>query len=120
MKTRILMLGAAGLLFAASASLAAPTELQRYSDQARAKAQSLLDATGLDLKSQSVSVRATIDPWGRLYDMRVVRSSGSRETDLAVETVLKKVVATSAPLELTDGAVTMTVGEAPIVEAKAP
>ena len=120
MKTQILALSAAGLVFAASASHAAPSELQRYAEQAQAKAHVLLSATGLDFTARSVSVRASIDPDGRLGKLQVVRSSGSRDTDLAVEAVLKKVVASNAPLQLTDGAVTLNVTGAPIVQAKAP
>jgi hypothetical protein len=120
MMTRILLLSAAGLLFTASASLAAPSELQHYTDRAQAKAQALLSTTGLDFKAQPVSVRATVNPDGRLNGMQVVRSSGSRDTDLAVETVLRKIVVTDPPLGLTGGAVTLNVSAAPLVQAKAP
>ena len=120
MNTRILALSAAGLLFAASASQAAVSELQHYTDKAQARAETLLRATGLDFNTQSVSVRATVGLDGRLSGLRVVRSSGSPDTDRAVETVLRKIVVADTPLGLTDGAVTLNVGPAPIAEAKVP
>ena len=119
MNTQLLALAAAALLSAASISRAAPSELQRYTDRAEARAQVLLHASGLDFATQSVSVRATVNPDGRLGPTQVLRSSGSRADDLAVETVLRKIVMANPPLGLTDGAVTLNVGGARIVEAKA-
>ena len=119
MKTRFLALSAAGLLFA-SASHAAVSELQQYTDRAQARAASLLRKTGLDFNAQPVSVRATIGLDGQLRGLQVVRSSGSPDTDRAVKTVLRRILLLNAPLGLTDGAVTLNVGQAPIVQAKAP
>ncbi len=119
MKTQVFLLSAAALILAAAPTWAAPSETQRYADRAKAEAQSLLRATRLDLKGHSVSVRATVDVDGRLTGMQVVRSSGSPDTDIAVETVLKKVVARDLLFGLTDGAVLLTVNGAPVVEAAA-
>ncbi|HLZ83874.1 MAG TPA: TonB C-terminal domain-containing protein [Caulobacteraceae bacterium] len=119
MKTQAFLLSAAALVLAASPTWAAPSELDRYADRAKAQAERLLHATPLDLKGQSVSVRAKFDVDGRVTGLQVVRSSGSHDVDLAAETVLKKVVARDAPLGLTDGAVLMTVGATPIVQASA-
>ncbi|MDB5479125.1 MAG: hypothetical protein JWO83_178 [Caulobacteraceae bacterium] len=119
MKTQVFLLSAAALVFAASASHAAPSELQRYADRAKVNAQNLLRTTRLDLKGQSVSVRAKVDLDGRLTGIQVVRSSGSPDADAAVETVLRKVVVSNPLFGLTDGAVSMTVTAAPIVEATA-
>ena len=119
MKIHAFLLSAAALVFAASATWAAPSELQRYADRAKVDAQTLLQTTRLDLKGQSVSVRAKVDLDGHLKGMEVVRSSGSRDADLAVEAVLKKVVAKEPLFGLTDGAVLLTVNGAPIVAAAA-
>ena len=119
MKTQAFLLTAAALVLAASATWAAPSELQRYADRAKVDAQSLLRGARLDLKGQSVSVRAKVDVDGRLTGMQVVRSSGSRDADIAVEAVLKKVVAREPLFGLTDGAVLLTVNGNPIVEATA-
>ena len=119
MKTHAFLLSAATLVFAASATWAAPSELQRYADRTKADAQNLLRTTRLDLKGQSVSVRAKIDVDGRVTGMQVVRSSGSHDADIAVETLLKKVVAREPIFGLADGAVLLTVNGAPMVEAAA-
>ena len=120
MKLKILLLSAAALSFAASASQATDSETQYYSARAQARLPSLLRAARIDSTVRSVSVRATVDPEGRLTGMKVLRSSGSRDTDSAVETVLRKLVRTDPPLGLNDGAVTLNLNPAPIVEARAP
>ena len=121
MKTQVFWLSIAGLFLAAGATHAAqPSELQSYTDRAQAHAQRLLSAAGLDGRTGSVAVRATVEPDGRLSGIRVVQSSGSRSADLAAETVLRKVIATDPPVGLTDGAVVLKVSAAPILQAKAP
>jgi TonB family protein len=119
MKTQVFLLTAAALVLAAAPTWADPSETQRYADRAKTDAQSLLRATRLDLKGQSVSVRAKVDLDGHLTGMQVVRSSGSRDTDVAVETVLKKVVVKDPLFGLTDGAVTLTVVGPPLDEVAA-
>jgi TonB family protein len=119
MKTQAFLLSAAALVFAASATWAAPSELQRYADHVKARAQNLVQANRLDLDGRSVSVRAKVDIDGRLTGIQVLRSSGSHDLDVAVETVLKRVVRSDPPIGLTDGAVLMTVGGAPVVQASA-
>lgn len=120
MKTQVFLLSGAALVLAASPTWAAPSELQRYADRAKVDAQTLLRATRLDLlKGRSVSVRATVDVDGRVTGMQVVRSSGSPDADIAVETLLKKVVAKEPLFGLADGAVLLTVNGAPMVEAAA-
>lgn len=118
MQTRIFLLSAAALFLATSAASAATSELQRYADQAEAKADALLRGTGLDFKTRPVSVRASVDPDGRLNRLRVVRSSGSREVDYAVAQVLRKVVETHPLTGLSDGAVTLNVGGGAIVQGE--
>jgi len=116
MKTTLLILvilGAAGLLFAAPASHAAPSDLQRYADRAWATARTLLPATGLDFRTQHVSVRASVDEDGHVNSIRVVRSSGSPQTDRAVEAVLRKIVLAEALIGLTGAAVTLNAGIGP-------
>jgi TonB family protein len=120
MNTRLPLLAATGLLFAASAVHAAPSELQRYADRAMARADTLLTATGVDFQTQPVSVRASVDLDGRISGVRVLRSSGSPRTDHAVEAVLRRIVRADPPLGLTNGAVTLNAGRAPVAAAKAP
>ncbi len=119
MKTPAFVLGAAALALVASASHAAPSGLQGYADRARSDAQNLLREARLDLKGRSVSVRARVDIDGRLTGVEVVRSSGSTGADLAVESILEKVVARDPLYGLSDGAVLITVKGTPVVAATA-
>nr|MEA2798601.1 hypothetical protein [Phenylobacterium sp.] len=121
MKAQLLMLSAAGLLFAASASAshAALPESQQYASRANARAEVLLRAAGIDDQVQPVSVRASVSPDGHLTGLRVTRTSGSRETDRAVAEVLRKILMADAPIGLLDGAVTLNVGQGATIEADA-
>ena len=111
MKNQILALSAAAFLLAASAAAATPSESQRYADFARPKADRLLQAAGIGPQSQPVSVRASIAPDGHVTELRVLRSSGSPDTDRAVAKVLRKVLVSAPPLGFLDGAVTLNVGQ---------
>jgi len=119
MNMQTLAATAAVMLFAAQVAHAAPSETQIYTDQAQARAHRLLAATGIDFNATSISVRAMVDPDGRLNRIEVLRSSGSPATDRAVETVLKRLVVADPPVGLADGAVTLNVGHAPIVQTAA-
>jgi TonB family protein len=118
MKAQLLMLSAAGLLFAASASRAAPSELQQYLDRAHAQADQTLAAASVPLPGP-VTVRAYVGGDGRLNNLHVVRSSGSRDTDYAVERALKRLAVAGAPTPLVGAAINLTLDGAPIVQAQA-
>ncbi|HEY8004026.1 MAG TPA: hypothetical protein VIE16_07350 [Phenylobacterium sp.] len=109
MKT-LLLAGAGALLLAASAAQAAPTELQRFQDQAVAQAQAKLGAAGVDLKGQPIQVRATVGSDGHIYSAHVIGSTGSHDTDVAVEAAVKKVVVADAPPLLSGNSVVLTLG----------
>jgi TonB family protein len=117
MKSQLLMLSTAGLLFAASASQAAIPESQIYASRANARAEVLLHAAGVDAQAQPVSVRASVSPDGHLTGVKVIRTSGSPETDRAVTEVLRKIVLTDAPIGLLNGAVTLNVGQGAAIQA---
>ncbi len=119
MKTPIFALSAAAVLFAATAH-ATPSELAQYTDRTGPQVQVLLRAIAPHLQGRPVSVRAAVDPDGRVDAIRVLRSSGSHDADHAVEAVLRKVLRANPLLGLTDAAVTLNVGQAAIVQAKAP
>jgi TonB family protein len=119
MKAQLLVLSAASLLFAASASHAAPSELQQYLDRAHAQADQTLAAASVPLNAP-VTVRAYVGGDGRLNNVHVVGSSGSRDTDYAVEQALKRLAVAGAPTPLVGATIKLTLGEAPIVQAKAP
>ncbi len=117
MKAQLLMLSAAGLLFAASASHAALPESQLYASRANARAEALLRAAGIDSQVQPVSVRASVNPDGHLTGLRVIRTSGSPDIDRAVAEVLRKVLVADAPVGLLNGAVTLNVGQGALIQA---
>jgi TonB family protein len=118
MKLNLIVLSAA-FLFAASASHATPSESERYADWAHAKSESLLRAAGVAADTQPVSVRASVSLGGKITGIRVLHSSGSRDTDAAVVAVLEKIIRSKPPSGLVDGAVTLNVGEGAIVQADA-
>ena len=120
MKTHSLALSAAALLFTAATAHATPSELAQYTDRTEPQVQVLLRQTVPDLRGRPISVRAAVDPDGRVSAIRVLRSSGSPDADHAVEGVLRKILRANPLLGLTDAAVTLNVGDAAIVQAKAP
>jgi TonB family protein len=119
MKTQILALSAAALMLAATAASATPAESDQYANRLLPKAESLLSAAGIGAQNQPVSVRATVSPDGHVTGLRVLRSSGSPDTDRAVVGVLRKVLAADAPVGLLDGAVTLNVGQGIGLQAQA-
>lgn len=119
MKTQILALSAAALMLAATAAAATPAESDQYANRLLPKAESLLSAAGIGAQNQPVSVRATVSPDGHVTGLRVLRSSGSPDTDRAVAGVLRKVLAADAPVGLLDGAVTLNVGQGIGLQAQA-
>jgi TonB family protein len=119
MKTQILALSAAALMLAATAAAAAPAESEQYANRVLPKAESLLSAAGIGGQNQPVSVRANVSPDGHVTGLRVLRSSGSPDTDRAVAGVLRKVLAADAPVGLLDGAVTLNVGQGVGLQAQA-
>jgi len=105
------LLLASALLLAASAVQAAPSALQRFQNQAEAQASASLAAAGVDLKGQPVEIRATVGGDGRLNGPHVLRSTGSRDTDAAIEAAVKKVSVADAPPVLAGNSVVLTLGD---------
>jgi len=108
MKT-LLVAGVGALLFTAAAAQAT-TPVQQFASRAEAQAQAKLGAAGVNLNGQSVAVRATVDGDGRLNAVHVVSSSGSHDTDAAIETALRKLTVANAPPALVGGAITLHLG----------
>ena len=120
MFSKLLVLGAATLCFAAASASHAATRLDmpEFSHPAKAQAQRLLGVANVDTQGRMVTVRAAIDPDGKVTGVRVVRSSGSRDTDRTIEAVLQTVIHSYPPLGLMDGSVTMSVGDARFEQAE--
>ena len=117
MKANHPLLGAAALLLIASTAQATPSESQRYADWAQVRASALLRAAGVE-GAQPVSVRASVSLAGHITSLRVLRSSGSPDTDAAVAGVLRQVIRINPPAGLVDGAVTLNAGKGAIVQAE--
>lgn len=115
MKTPLLMLAAAGLLFAGSASAAASrpadAETQQFAEHANARAAALLSAGGVDFSAPAVSVRARVRTDGTVSGLEIVRTSGSPQTDRVVAGVLRKILISDAPVGLLNATVTLNVGQ---------
>ncbi|RAK59183.1 hypothetical protein DJ021_04895 [Phenylobacterium hankyongense] len=115
------MLSAAGLLLASAAQAAAPPrDVQQFLDSAHRTAVVRLEKAGVALAGRPLAVRATVDGAGRLYGLHVVRSSGSLDTDAQATAALRRMAVESPPYDLAGRDVTLTFGDAPIVQAKAP
>lgn len=108
MKTQLLALGAAGLLaLSASVAHASPdAQVQSFLKKVEAQADGRLAAAGVDLAGRTVTVKATVDAEGFLYGVHVVRSSGSRDADYAVEQALHRLRVNDAPAQLAGADVT--------------
>jgi TonB family protein len=113
MQAQLLMLSAAGLLLASTAHAAPSAEVRRFIDQTEAAADARLAERGVDLQGRTAAVRVTVGGDGRLYGVQVVRSTGSRETDDAIEDALRKLRVKDAPAMLSGAQVTLPLGEAP-------
>ena len=122
MKSHLLPFVAAAVLVAvpaANAHAAPPVEVRAYLDEAVAKADARLAEAGVDLSGQSVMVRATVSSDGRLNGLSIAETTGSRDTDAAVEAALKRLRVGPAPAQLAGRGVTLTLGSGAIVQAKA-
>lgn len=111
MKSQFLVLSAAAFLMAAPAANAALSESQIYANRIQPRVDRLLRDAGIGPQAQPVSVRATVALDGHVTGVQVLRSSGSRDTDRAIATVLRNVVAADAPVGLLDGAVTLNLAQ---------
>jgi TonB family protein len=112
MKT-ILALGAAGVLaLSAGFAHAGPdAQVQTFLDEVHAKANTRLAASGLDLTGRDVRVEATVDSDGHLYAVRVIRSSGSPDTDAVVAHALNRLHVEHTPNQLIGARVTFFVDD---------
>jgi hypothetical protein len=121
MKAMFLAVSAAAVLFAASASEAAAPRgaVKDFVDRAHLEAGHRLAAAGVDLKDQQVTVKATVSSDG-LRSVQVVNSSASRDTERAVEQVLKRLAVKDVPAGLVGASVTIPLGDGAVVQARNP
>jgi hypothetical protein len=120
MKTHLLGLSAAALLLAATAAQARPDPvIQAFLAQAQSKAEADVAAAGVDLSARTVRVRAEIGSEGRLAGVRVLDSTGSGETDFNLARAVQHVRLTDVPPGLIGANLTLVLGHAGLVQAKA-
>lgn len=110
MKAQLLMLSAAGLVLAAGSAGAAERHVDRYIERASQAATAQAQAAGVPLAGEPISVKATVGADGRLNGLRVVRSSGSLETDQQATRALRLLKVAGPPSQIVGADVTLKVG----------
>ncbi|MDB5444655.1 MAG: hypothetical protein JWP86_2630 [Phenylobacterium sp.] len=119
MKKLFLSLGAAGALLVAGAAHAQSDTLQTFVDHVQAQAQSQVTAAGVNPHNDPMAVAAYVGPEGQLRDLRVISSSGSRDTDEEVAQTLRGVRVSHVPADLLQAKLTIFLGGAGVALAKA-
>ena len=120
MKAKLLMLGTAVLLAAAPAASAADRAAQAFASHAQAVADARLADAAVALPAASTKVRGTIGSDGRLSNVHVVGSTGSRDTDYAVEKALRRLDVGSPPVMLVGADLTLSLEPSEVGQAKRP
>jgi hypothetical protein len=111
---------AAAVMLMAPAAHAAPSpEVTEFLRKTAARAEARVAAAGVRLAGGSLKVRAQVGVDGRLGNPYVVRSSGSRSTDTAVESALRW-MPVYAPAGLTGRSVTLTLGNGSLAQLDPP
>lgn len=116
MKVRSLMLSAAGVLALGSAAGAAPRDVRDYLDRAGAAAARQAAARGVDV-GPGLDVKGRVNSDGSLGSLRVVKSSGSLETDQKALAALKRLRVAAPPNALLGAEVTVAVAREPVLQA---
>lgn len=118
MKAQLLMLGAAAFLAASAPALALDREVQSFVDHAQAAADAKLASAGV-APTGDTEVRGTISADGLITGLHVVRSSGSRDNDYAVERALKRLNVGEPPTGLIGAKLTLELAPAGLEAAHA-
>ena len=116
---RLLAIVAAFLLIAPSAHASAKSDVRQFLSTTAGRAEARVAAAGVRLVGTSVQVRAQVGVDGRLGNPYVIRSSGSRATDMAVEVALRR-MPLYAPARLTGRSVTLTLGRGSLAQLDPP
>ena len=116
MKALPLVLSAAAVLALASAASAAPRDVRDYLDRAGAAAAKRVAAAGVDV-GPGLDVKGRVNSDGSLTSLRVVKSSGSLDTDQKAVAVLKRLRVAAPPNTLLGAEVTVAVAKEPVLQA---
>jgi TonB family protein len=118
MKTPLLMLSAASLALAAQAAVAAPSAADGFLRQVDNLAAREIVASGAHVGSSGLKLSAFVAEGGRLTQVRVLDSSGSRAVDRKVAGAFARVRATP-PVSLVGQEVSFAVRPGHIETARA-
>jgi TonB family protein len=115
MKALPLVLSAA-VLALASAATAAPRDVREYLDRAGTAAAKRVAAAGVDV-GPGLDVKGRVNSDGSLSSLRVVKSTGSLETDRSAVAALKRLRVPAPPNALLGAEVTVAVAKEPVLQA---
>jgi len=119
MKTPLFMLTAAALSLVAAAAQASPREVKDFLERAQTEAEARVAAAKIALGAQGVQVSGSVSTEGRLYGVHVIGTSGSRDTDAAVEQALARLQLDGVPPVLGGAKVTLSLHPSAMVQAQA-
>jgi TonB family protein len=119
MKALPLLLSAAAIVAFSGAARAASRDVRDYLQRAGEVAATQVAAAGVDV-GEGLDVKARVDSDGRLTGLRVVKSSGSLETDQKAVQALKRFKVPAPPNALLGADVTVAVSKAPLAQAANP
>lgn len=118
MKALSLTLSTAALLALAMPVGATPRDVRDYLDKAGAAAARKVAGDGVDV-GPGLDLKARVNADGRLTSLRVVKSSGSLETDQKALASLKRLRVAAPPNALLGAEVTVAVAREPVLQAHA-
>lgn len=119
MKSRVLLLSAAALVAIGATAHAAPRDVRSYLDRAGVAAAKQVAQAGVDV-GPGLDVKARVNSDGRLSSLRVVKSSGSLETDQRAVAALRRLKVSAPPNALLGADITVAVAKEPVLAAQNP
>ena len=111
MRTQLIALGALAAVLSAGVANASPDPVaQTFVEHAKVRAEALVNGCGVDLGRNAVTVQAYIGSEGRLKSVRVLGSTGPRDSDRVIEQALKGLQLYNVPAQLIDAKITFFLG----------
>lgn len=119
MKALASLLSAAALVAVATTAPAATRDVRDYLDRAGVAAAKQVAKAGVDI-GPGLDVKARVNSDGGLSGLRVVKSTGSLETDQKAVAALKRLRVPAPPNALLGADITVSVGKTPLLQAQNP
>jgi TonB family protein len=119
MKALSLVLSAATVIAFGGAAQSATRDVRDYLQRAGDVAGARVAAAGVDV-GEGLDVKARVNSDGRLTGLRVVKSSGSLETDRKAVEALKRFRVSAPPNALLGADITVAVSKTPLAQAATP